>query len=115
VGGGEFSSPVTVSLREPLETGSGPSVVAITVTVIVVIIVVLSFTALNLLAYIFWKRHNTVTGKQVWSDEDADYEVPADISLPSAPPLTLQHNAAYGKIPAPIEMTENECYSAVTN
>ena len=50
VGGGEFSSPVTVSLREPFTGTSVDPVIVISVT----IIVVMSLVMAALCAYICW-------------------------------------------------------------
>ena len=58
VGGGSFSSPVTVSLRQSSED-SGPPVVVITVTVIVVIFVILSLIVGVLIFYIVWLVSST--------------------------------------------------------
>ena len=55
VGGGDFSSPVTVSLREPSpDSNSGPPVTVIAVAVIVVVIVLLAVIVTCLGAYICW-------------------------------------------------------------
>ena len=55
VGGGDFSSPVTVSLREPSpDSKSDPPVTAIAVTVLVVIIIFLAIIVASLVAYIYW-------------------------------------------------------------
>ena len=55
VGGGDFSSPVTVSLRElSPDSNSGPPVTAIVVTVIVVIILFLAIIVATLVAYTYW-------------------------------------------------------------
>ena len=55
VGGGEFSSPVTVSLRESSDApASGTPVVAITAIVIVVVILILGLIVAGLLVYICW-------------------------------------------------------------
>ena len=58
VGGGSFSSPVTVSLRQSSED-SGPPVVVITVTVIVVLLVILAFIVGVLIFYIVWLVSST--------------------------------------------------------
>ena len=53
VGGGNFSSPVTVSLKEVTDE-SGSLVVAITVSVNIVFIVILSLIVAIILVYTFW-------------------------------------------------------------
>ena len=55
VGGGEFSSPVTVSLREPSDDSiSDPPIAAITATVVVIIILLLSLIVIVLVVYFCW-------------------------------------------------------------
>ena len=55
VGGGEFSSPVTVSLREPSDdSSSGPPTAAIIATVVVIIIIILCLIVAALMVYFCW-------------------------------------------------------------
>ena len=55
VGGGEFSSPVTVSLREPSDdSSSNPIAPALTATVIVIVILSLGLVVTNVSTCVCW-------------------------------------------------------------
>ena len=54
VGGGNFSSPVTVFLREPSDQSHNEIVIAVTVVVNVVIIGSISVIVATILAYKLW-------------------------------------------------------------